>query len=90
MIGMTADCNIVLEERQGALLVPASAIVGDKVWLVQDGTLVQRSVTLGIGDDRMVEVKAGLAESDLVVTQPQSGLRDGRAARVLRSGGSQP
>lgn len=88
MIGMTADCNIVLEERQGALLVPASAIVEDKVWLVQDGTLVRRSVTLGVAGDRMVEVKAGLAESDLVVTQPQNGLRDGRAARVLRSPGS--
>jgi membrane fusion protein, multidrug efflux system len=90
MIGMTADCNIVLEERQGALLVPASAVVGDKVWLVQDGMLVQRSITLGFGSDRMVEVKAGLTESDLVVSQPQSGLRDGRAARVVQSAGSSP
>jgi RND family efflux transporter MFP subunit len=90
MIGMTADCNIVLEERQDALLVPASAVVGDKVWLVQDGTLVQRSVTLGVGGDRMVEVKAGLAGSDLVVSRPQSSLRDGRAARILQSAGSSP
>ncbi len=88
MIGMTADCNIVLEERRDALLVPASAVADGKVWLVQDGVLARRSVTLGVASDSMVEVKAGLAESDLVVTQPGSRLRDGRAARVLGSGGS--
>ena len=88
MIGMTADCNIILEERRDALLVPASAIVEGKVWLVQDGALARRSVTLGVSGDRMVEVRAGLAESDLVVAQPQGGLRDGRAARIVRSGGS--
>jgi RND family efflux transporter MFP subunit len=88
MIGMTVDCNIILEERPNVLLIPASAVVEGKVWLVQDGAITRRSVTLGVSGDRMVEVKAGLAESDLVVTQPQNGLRDGRAARVLRPAGS--
>jgi RND family efflux transporter MFP subunit len=87
MIGMTTDCNIILEERQDALLVPASAIIDGKVWLVQDGTIAQRSVMLGVSGDRMVEVKAGVADGDLVVTEPESGLRDGRAARILRSSG---
>ena len=41
MIGMTADCNIILSERQNALLIPATAVVDGKVWLVQDGTLAQ-------------------------------------------------
>jgi membrane fusion protein, multidrug efflux system len=88
MIGMTTDCNIILAERQDALLVPASAVVDGKVWLVLDDVLVRRSVTLGINGDRMVEVKAGLAGDELVVTKPDSALRDGRSARVVRSGGS--
>jgi RND family efflux transporter MFP subunit len=87
MIGMTADCNIILEERRDALLVPASAVTDGKVWLVRDGVLARRSVTLGVDGNGMVEVKEGLAESDLVVREPSSGLRDGRAARVLQSGG---
>jgi RND family efflux transporter MFP subunit len=88
MIGMTTDCNIILDERPAALLIPAAAVVDGKVWLVQDGALAQRAVTLGVGGERMVEVTAGLADGDLVVAEPGSGLREGRAARVLRPGGS--
>jgi RND family efflux transporter MFP subunit len=88
MIGMTADCNIILEQRPHALLVPASAVIDGKVWVVEHGALVERGVTLGVSGDRMVEVTAGLAEDDLVVTSPSSGLRNGRAAHIVRSGGS--
>jgi RND family efflux transporter MFP subunit len=88
MIGMTADCNIILAERQDALLVPATAVVDGQVWLVQDGALVRRKVTAGVSGDRMVEVKAGLTGDDLVVTRPDSGLRNGRAVRIVRSSAS--
>jgi RND family efflux transporter MFP subunit len=88
MIGMTVDCNIIIEERRDALLVPATAIVEGKVWLVQDGVLVQRGVTAGVSGEQLVEVKAGLAASDLVVSRPQAGLRPGRKARIVRAGGS--
>ena len=88
MIGMTADCNIILAERQDALLVPASAVVDGPVWLVQDGVLVRRKVTPGVSGDRLVEVKAGLTSDYLVVARPDSGLRNGRAVRIVRSSGS--
>lgn len=87
MIGMTADCNIIVEERRDALLVPATAVVDGKIWLVQDGALVQRSVTVGVSGEKLVEIKAGLADGELVVVMPNSGLRTGRAARIARAGG---
>lgn len=87
MIGMTADCNIILAERKNALLVPAAAVVDGKVWLVQNGKLKQQAVTLGVNGERMVEVKAGLTGDELVVTQPSGALRDGRVARARESGG---
>ncbi len=87
-IGMTADCNIILAERQDALLIPAAAVVDGKVWLVTNGTLSRRPVTLGVSGERMVEVKAGLTADDVIVAQPNGELRDGRAVRVTRQNGS--
>jgi RND family efflux transporter MFP subunit len=87
MIGMTADCNIILAERPDALLIPGSALVGDKVWRVEDGVRRPREVATGVSGERMVEIKSGLGESDQVVVMPTSRMSDGRAARVVSSGG---
>ena len=81
MIGMTADCNIVLEERAGALLVPAAAVTDGKVWVLENGTVAPRAVTLGVVGERKAEIKAGLGEGDLVVLRSEGALRDGRRAR---------
>ena len=37
-IGMSAETNIVIEQREDALLVPAGAVVGDAVWRSTTGT----------------------------------------------------
>src|SRR5262249_39411938 len=83
MIGMPTDCNIILAERQNVLLIPAAAVVEGKIWLVQDGVLAQRGVTLGVSGDKLVEVKSGLSGDELVVAKPGTGMREGRAARVV-------
>lgn len=88
MIGMTADCNIIVEEREGALLVPATAVTDGAVWLVADGALARRPVTLGVTGERLVEVTAGLGPGDLVVARPGRGFREGRRVRIVRPGGS--
>jgi RND family efflux transporter MFP subunit len=85
MIGMTADCNIIVGERRDALLIPASAVVDGKVWLVRDGAAVQSTVTLGVSGERTVEVRAGVNDDDLVVIRPAGSLRDGRSVRILHS-----
>lgn len=84
-VGMTADCNIVVTERNDALRVPATAIAGDKLWVVRDGRLAEQPVTLGAGRDGLVEIRAGLAADDLVVSTLRDGLRPGRRA-ALQSG----
>jgi membrane fusion protein (multidrug efflux system) len=84
-VGMTADCNIIVAERSDALRVPATAIAGDKLWVVRDGRLAEQPVTLGAGRDGLVEIRAGLAADDQVVSVPGVGLRPGRRATV-RSG----
>lgn len=85
-VGMTADCNIIVAERADALLVPATAIAGDKLWVIRDGRLAEQAVTLGAGRDGLVEIRAGLAADDLVISPLRAGLRAGRRA-TLQSGG---
>jgi RND family efflux transporter MFP subunit len=82
MIGMTADTNIVVEQRQGVLLVPATAVSDGKVWLVRDGRAERRAVTAGVAGERQVEIREGLADGDLVITDPGDRLREGRRVRV--------
>lgn len=86
MIGMTTDCNVITGERPDALLVPAAAVSDGKLWLVRDGRLARRAVSLGVAGDGMVEIRAGLEAVDRVVQRPLTGLREGRAARVAAGG----
>lgn len=85
-VGMTADCNIIVAERNDALLVPATAIAGDKLWVIRDGRLAEQAVTLGAGRDGLVEIRAGLAADDVVVSPLHAGLRPGRRASVSSGG----
>jgi len=87
MIGMTADCNIIIDERRDALLVPASAVADRMVWVVRDGKLEHRTVTTGAAGSAMTEIKSGLADAEEFVVRPNSDLRDGRSVRIAPTGG---
>lgn len=68
------------------VLVPANAIVqragGDVVFVVAGGKLQQQTVKTGrsLGDDR--EVLSGLNGGDVVVLDPDAGLKNGEPVRV--------
>lgn len=80
--GLTLEVNIVTQERDEAVLAPASAIVADSAWLVRDGRVVRRPVTVGIGGTRQVEIQAGLDVGDLVVTAPAPDLEEGERVKA--------
>lgn len=80
--GMYARVGITTAEKPNALVVPANAIVdiGDQrgVFLAQaDNTASFRKVDIGIENDEHVEILAGLAEGDRVITTGAGALRDG-------------
>ncbi len=81
-IGMTAEVNIIVEQRENALLVPATAVVDRQVWMVRDGRLDRQSVNTGVAGDAKIEIVSGLAETDAVVVHPGNGLKEGRRVRV--------
>lgn len=85
--GMFARVAVRLGERPDALTVPEQAIVprgdGNYVFRVAGGKAQLTRVDLGLRQPGIVEVTAGLAEGDAVVTDGQLKLRDGAPVSVI-------
>jgi HlyD family secretion protein len=66
--GTSADAEVILSAREGVLRVPTSALLeGGKVLVLEDDSLVEHTLQLGIRNWDFTEVKDGLAEGALVV-----------------------
>jgi HlyD family secretion protein len=88
--GMTASAGIVTESKQGAILVPNSALktLGDSPAvdvLDSNGKPTSRQVQTGLSNDQMVEIVSGLSVGDRVVL-PRTTLDSSAPPRGLFSG----
>jgi membrane fusion protein (multidrug efflux system) len=84
--GLFATIEAEVERRDDALLVPESAVVyevdGVYVWRLAEGDVAERSrVELGLHVEGRVEVRAGLAAGDPIVTAGTHKLLPGKAVR---------
>ena len=80
--GMYADASIVLDQVKGVIVAPVQAVdrteTGSRVLVVgRDGTLDERTVTVGLETDNRVEIKAGLRDGDVVVVGSRAQLKPG-------------
>ncbi len=84
--GMYATVTFNLEEKDAALLVPASAVIqGDQpsVMLVDSNNRVEkRQVALGISGSNSQEVTSGLKPGDRIIVGGLSALQPGEAVRA--------
>lgn len=83
-IGMSVEANIVVEEHQDVPVVPTEAVLSGTVFRIEGGRLRRAAFDPGIRGTRMVEVRAGLAEGDLVASPATAAFRDGMRVRVIR------
>ena len=81
--GMSVEANIVTREKPNALLVPADAVQGNAVFVVQDGRARKRKVEIGIRGTRQVEVLSGLSEGERAASPAPTDLADGDRVRVI-------
>jgi len=81
-VGMTTESNIIVAHRDDALLLPPSALVEGRVWVVRAGRLQRVAVRAGISGDHGVEILSGLDAGAEVVAQPTDALREGQAVRA--------
>jgi RND family efflux transporter MFP subunit len=90
IVGMSVEANVVTREKQGALLVPADAVQGSRVFVVEGDRMRRRQVEIGIRGTRSVEVVSGLREADLVVSPAPADLADGTRVRVRTTPPARP
>jgi RND family efflux transporter MFP subunit len=87
--GMFARVRLQVRQDREVPALPLSAIQNDGgqavVWLIADGRLARRAVTLGRRDERaqMVEIVGGVSAADQVIATKFDNLRDGLAARIV-------
>lgn len=88
--GMSVEANVVTREKADALLIPADAVQGTSVFVVDGERATKRNVELGIRGTRAVEILSGLAENERVLSPAPSGPIDGRRVRVTEKAAASP
>lgn len=84
-IGMSVEANIVVAKAKGALLLPAEAVLDNRVQVIESGRAVRRTIDVGIRGTRMVEIRSGLTIEDRVVSPFRTELSDRARVRPAPS-----
>jgi HlyD family secretion protein len=87
-VGYRVRVKIITAEKSDALVVPRSALFRGKggkwqLYAVRDGraTLLE-DVQVGMINDQLAEVLAGVAQGEQIIRAPESSLTDGQRVRV--------
>jgi RND family efflux transporter MFP subunit len=81
--GMSVEANVLTRQKEGALLIPADAVSGSSVLVVEDGRVHRRTIEVGIRGARAVEVVSGLKQGEHVASPLVGGLADGAKVRTV-------
>ena len=84
--GLFATAAIQQQASAPALRVPASAVETlagtSRVYVVKDGKVEERIVTIGERQGDRIELTSGVAKGDVVATDPRGRLADGASVRI--------
>lgn len=81
-IGMTAETNIIISEKENTWLLPTSAVKDGSVWILRGSRITRVPVTLGTAGADRVEILSGLTPEVDVVLESSDKFKDGTAVRV--------
>jgi membrane fusion protein, multidrug efflux system len=84
-IGMSVEANIIFREKQAAVVVPAQAVTGDSVQIIEDGRISRVPVTVGIRGSRNVEIIGDVVKGMAVLSPWRADLADGTRIRIDNS-----
>jgi len=84
-IGMSVEVNIIFREKPAAIVVPAEAVAGDAVQIVNNGRIDRVPVSIGIRGSRNVEITSGVSRGMAVLSPARPDLADGTRVRIDNS-----
>jgi len=83
ILGLDAKVSIQLGTRQNIVIVPISAVnsdtKGDFAYVVENGIVRKKYVTVGMASKEEIEVKSGLEVGEKVITTVDSSVMEGMA-----------
>src|ERR1700758_3795705 len=84
-IGMSVEANIIFREKPSAIVVPAEAVAGDMVQVVNNGKIERVPVRVGIRGSRNVEIIGDVSRGMAVLSPFRPDLADGTLVRTERN-----
>ncbi len=77
--GYHVNITVVTQEKNGAITVPTEAVWHEKtksfVYVIHNGKLEKRNVTLGITHGKKQEIKQGLRQNEYIVSHPTNQMK---------------
>jgi RND family efflux transporter MFP subunit len=91
-LGTSTEVDVITDEREGALLVPLSALVthgtGRRVYVFADGRALPRDVETGLSDLVRIEIVRGLSAGERVIENPAEAGLSGAGEVQIEAGGA--
>jgi hypothetical protein len=81
-IGMSVEANIIFREKPSAIVVPAEAVSGNAVQIVNNGKIERAPVRVGIRGSRNVEITGDVSRGMAVLSPARPDLADGTRVRT--------
>ena len=85
--GYLARVNLMIDAREQALAVPASALVKTDehsyVMLIKDDRLIRQDVTTGVHRGQWLEITSGIQAGDVVLAAQAGDMNEGQRVRIV-------
>jgi RND family efflux transporter MFP subunit len=82
--GYFAEVHILMGKKDNCISVPRSAIVDDRVFVLQSGLALAKKVQVGILTENYAEIASGLKDGDLIVISGNKALPDSAEVNVIK------
>ncbi len=86
--GMFVQAEIIIDKKEGVIVIPKDVVIsnqrGESVFVVQDGTAIQRQVVFGYGNADDVEIIEGLSVGDQLVVEGYETLRNRAKVKIIQ------
>ncbi len=80
--GLTGEGYLIKNQRENAVRVPRRALVGNRVYVVENGKIDVRTVQAGFLSLNLAEILEGVEAGEQVVLEGQDLLRDGQSVTI--------